>query len=408
MILSKRQFTGILYLTLLSFQIGCIGPSLSLRNIEPLTSVPKIRLVKTGTNTNQFAFEAELAKDATNQLIRFRGSNAEDWEKVFYVQAEASEILDWKALPPVQGSYQLKGKKLLFEPLFPLQYDINYHATLNVLRGEPLTGLERIQKSKIIEETFRLNKPNLNPSTVVTHVYPSTNSLPENLLKFYVHFSAPMSQGNVYTHIHLYDSKDRKIPLPFLELGEELWNPSETRITILFDPGRIKKGLLPRENEGPVLIQGKSYKLIIQSDWLDASGTPLKESFTKTFSVTAPDNQIPSPNHWTVNAPKAGTKNPLMVDFSEPLDHALISRLIWIETSAQKSIEGSIVIKNAEKHWIFTPKEPWEPSDHKIVIETKIEDLAGNTVTRPFEVDRLEGPKEKTNEEFLRINFTIK
>ena len=408
MILSKRQFTGILYLTLLTFQIGCIGHSLSLRNIEPLTSVPKIRLVKTGTNTNQFAFEAEFAKDATNQLIRSRGSNAEDWEKVFYVQAEASEILDWKALPPIQGSYQLKGKKLLFEPLFPLQYDINYHATLNVLRGEQLTGLERIQKSKIIEETFRLNKPNLNPSTVVTYVYPSANSLPENLLKFYVHFSAPMSQGNVYTHIHLYDSKDRKIPLPFLELGEELWNPSETRITILFDPGRIKKGLLPRENEGPVLIQGKSYKLRIESDWLDASGTPLKESFTKTFSVTAPDNQIPSPNHWKVNAPKAGTKNPLMVDFSEPLDHALISRLIWIETSAQKFIEGSIVIKNAEKHWIFTPKEPWEPSDHKIVIETKIEDLAGNTVTRPFEVDRLEGPKEKTNEEFLRINFTIK
>ena len=408
MILSKRQFAGILYLTLLSFQIGCIGPSLSLRNIDPLTSVPKIRLVKTGTNTNQFAFEAEFVKDATDQLIRSRGSNAEDWEKVFYVQAEASEILDWKALPPVQGSYQLNGKKLLFKPLFPLQYDINYHATLNVLRGEPLTGLERIQKSKIIEETFRLNKPNLNPSTVVTHVYPSANSLPENLLKFYVHFSAPMSQGNVYTHIHLYDSKDRKILLPFLELGEELWNPSETRITILFDPGRIKKGLLPRENEGPVLIQGKSYKLIIQSDWLDASGTPLKESFTKTFSVTAPDNQIPSPNHWTVNAPKAGTKNPLMIDFSEPLDHALISRLIWIETSAQKFIEGSIVIKNAEKHWIFTPKEPWEPSDYKIVIETKIEDLAGNTVIRPFEVDRLEGPKEKTNEEFLRINFTIK
>ncbi len=408
MILSKSQFTGILYLTLLSFQIGCIAHSLSLRNIAPLTSVPKIRLVKTGSDTNQFAFEAEFAKDASDQLIKPRDSNAEDWEEVFYVQTEVSEILDWKALPPVQGSYQLNGNKLLFKPLFPLQFDINYHVTLNTLKAEQLIGLERIQKSKIVEKTFRLNKPNIDPSTVVTQVYPSSNSLPENLLKFYVHFSAPMSQGNVYTHIHLYDSKDRKIALPFLELGEELWNPSGTRITILFDPGRIKKGLLPRENEGPVLIQGKSYKLTIESDWPDASGTPLKESFTKTFSVTSPDNKIPSPNHWTVNAPKSGTKDPLMVDFSEPLDHALISRLIWIETSAQKFIEGSIAIKNSEEYWIFNPKEPWEPGDYKIVIETKIEDLAGNTVVRPFEVDRLESPKEKTNEGFLRINFTIK
>ena len=38
-------------------------------------------------------------------------------------------------------------------------------------------------------------------STIVEHVYPSTDQLPENQLKFYLHFSAPMSRGEAYSRI---------------------------------------------------------------------------------------------------------------------------------------------------------------------------------------------------------------
>tara|TARA_B110000116_G_C16779027_1_gene557303 strand:- start:483 stop:1709 length:1227 start_codon:yes stop_codon:yes gene_type:complete len=406
--LSKRQFIGILGLTFSFIQNGCISHSISSKNNAILPSSSEIRLVKTGTKTNQFSFQVEFTKDTANQLLKFRNPDLDGWQKLFNVKAEVSDTLGWRTLPPVQGSYRFNENKLLFEPLFPLQYDINYHVILHTLEEEKLTGLGKIKGSQGVKKTFRINKPATEPSTIVKHVYPSANSLPENLLKFYVHFSAPMSQGNIYKHIHLYDSNDKRIELPFLELGEELWNPSETRITILFDPGRIKKGLSPRESESPILIQGESYKLIIKSDWLDASGTPLKESFTKTFSVTAPDNQIPSTNHWKVITPKVETKDPLILDFSEPLDHALISRLIWIEGTLKEFIGGTINTKDSEKRWVFVPEDHWTADDYKIVIETKIEDLAGNTVIRPFEIDRLEDPKEKSNEEFIRINFTVK
>ena len=104
-------------------------------------------------------------------------------------------------------------------------------------------------------------------------VYPSRDLLPENLLQFYIFFSAPMSRGEAYRRITLLDIATGKIvDAPFLELDEELWSPDGTRFTLVFDPGRIKRGLKPREEVGPVLEAGKSYSLVIDRQWLDALG----------------------------------------------------------------------------------------------------------------------------------------
>ena len=58
---------------------------------------------------------------------------------------------------------------------------------------------------------------------------------------------------------------------PFLELDEELWSPDGDSLHLVFDPGRIKRGLKPREEVGPVLEAGKSYSLVIDREWVDAS-----------------------------------------------------------------------------------------------------------------------------------------
>jgi len=91
----------------------------------------------------------------------------------------------------------------------------------------------------------------------VQHVFPSAAALPANQLKFYVQFSAPMSRGEAWKHIRLLNHEGKPVDLPFLELDQELWDPNYQRLTILFDPGRIKRGLLPREEAGPIIEQGK-------------------------------------------------------------------------------------------------------------------------------------------------------
>ena len=56
--------------------------------------------------------------------------------------------------------------------------------------------------------------------------------------------------------------------------GEELWDPNFQRLTMTFDPGRIKRGLTSNETMGPPIAEGKRYTLVIDRDWPDARGVP--------------------------------------------------------------------------------------------------------------------------------------
>jgi hypothetical protein len=48
------------------------------------------------------------------------------------------------------------------------------------------------------------------------------------------------------------------------------------RLTLFIDPGRIKRGVLPLEEVGPALEEGKRYTLMIDRDLKDGTGNPLK------------------------------------------------------------------------------------------------------------------------------------
>src|SRR5262249_32867051 len=142
-----------------------------------------------------------------------------------------------------------------------------------------------------ITSVFQAPRRSETPTTRVSQVYPSSDTLPENLLKFYIHFTAPMSRGNIYDHIHLRDESGKEVELPFLEIDEELWDPTMTRLTLFIDPGRIKRGVRPLEEVGPSLEAGKSYTLVIGREWRDGVGNPLKQGFEKAFKVAPPDRE---------------------------------------------------------------------------------------------------------------------
>ena len=354
---------------------------------------------------------AEVVVDPSSSRAEFRihgldlgaveaGSAAENLVSV-------SVAREGEALPPMLGSYRVSGNDLVFAPRFPLDRSISRY----VVSVDPslVAASDKSRKLELLVEARfgREKSPGKTPPSIVEGVYPSRDVLPENTLKFYIAFSSPMSRGGVYSHIRLLDESGRPILDPFLELGEELWSVDGKRFTILFDPGRIKRGLKPREDVGPVLEAGKRYTLVIDSDWLDARGRPLAREYRKTFRVGSPDETMPDPQNWKVDAPRAGSREPLVIRFRESLDHALAERLILVLGPSGRAIVGTVRLEAEETVWKFVPNEPWGEGGYRIQVGTDLEDLVGNSVGRRFEVDLVEPITAAVRDSTVTIPFRV-
>jgi hypothetical protein len=326
------------------------------------------------------------------------------WHNLLAVYAEqkSSTSMD---LPPMSGSYRVRSGVIRFEPQFPLERGVTYKA---VFRVDRISGSAEGAGPKVMVSTFRLPTNQSNPTTVVSQVYPSAGVLPENLLKFYIHFTAPMSRGRIYDHIHLREETGKEIELPFLEIDEELWDSALTRLTLFIDPGRIKRGVRPLEEVGPALEAGKRYRLVIDRAWQDGTGNPLKEGFQKTFEVGPPDRDPPDPAHWKIHPPKPETREPLTLTFPESLDHALAQRVIRVTGEGGEPLEGKTALEDQERRWIFRPVLPWQRGSYKLVVETTLEDLAGNNIGKQFEVDVFERVQRRLATPVVKLPFEIR
>lgn len=297
------------------------------------------------------------------------------WNAFFSVTANQSS-------EPMLGTYSIESGVLRFRPRWPLLPDVKYVARLNPLSQPIVRSLASPSTT-----TFSIPKQTSPPPAVLTAIYPSAERLPENLLRMYLQFSAPMRRGDVYDFIHILDANGRPVSSPFVTLGEELWNEDGTRLTLLLDPGRQKHDLLPRQQAGPVLESGKSYTLVIDAAWPDVHGRPLGLETRKRFDAIQPETRPIQPSEWKIIAPKPNSRDPLTIEFDRSLDHALLQRVVGVVNASGKIVDGEIKVSGSETLWQLTPREPWAAGDYDVVIEAILEDVTGNRVGRAFEVD---------------------
>ena len=326
------------------------------------------------------------------------------WQRLLSVRVEQGDLLTDVGLPPMLGSYRVESNLIRFEPQFPLEPGVKYRASFypDKLPGTGVTS------SRLITAAFELPRRAIaKPTTTVREIYPTANVLPENLLKFYVHFSASMSRGHIYDHIRLENQAGKAVELPFLEIDEELWNPDMTRLTLFIDPGRIKRGVLPLEEIGPALEQGKYYTLVIDRDWRDGAGVPLKQTFRKRFQVSSPDREPVNPDKWNIQPPRAETRRPLMIVFPESMDHALAQRVIQVQNASNQLLEGTVELSNHERRWRFVPAQAWRRGPHALLVQKTIEDLAGNNIGKAFEVDLFDNVQRRFTNATVRLPFEV-
>ena len=269
-----------------------------------------------------------------------------------------------------KASFDEEKRILVFVPRFPI---------------DPGTQLE-IEVKSILNAKFTLPGKTKKKKSTVTQIYPTGDVLPANLLKFYIHFSQPMQKGNIYQNFSIFDlQKEKNVEIPFLELEEELWSRDGKRLTLFFDPGRIKRGLKPRQDLGPVFLPGKKYQFRISGEWKDENGFTLGEDVVKTFSTSEEDHSPPTYQSWKIKNTNNREDSQTVIQFDEPLDSALCRRVIQLEADGRPIQLRASKIGAGEQQLTLTtqkrnPKEKWV-----LVIGAELEDLCGNRIGKPFD-----------------------
>ena len=276
------------------------------------------------------------------------------------------------------GRYDTDGTTLRFTPAYPLVGGLTYVARLRPARVT--TAARELSATLTVPRAVKASP------TMVENIYPTGERVPANVLRMYIVFSAPMSIGQSASHLRLVDEDGQTVSGAFLQLEEELWDPTRRRLTVLFDPGRVKRGLRTNLERG----------------------APLKSGHV-TASSSMPAGSMAKARRWVRrssadygSATPTGARRILYVGASIRFAQEVGTRRRCVRRAARSRARGSVTdgggrerwahrrmvtVPDSAREWRFTPAHPWRPGSYRLRVSTDLEDVAGNSLRRVFDTD---------------------
>ena len=354
---------------------------------DPAPGGPRIRLATAPSGERTIDVSGLPAADLEH--LERTALTRDAWQAVLRVHVPRADPASAE-LPPVLGSHAVHAGVLRFTPRFPFAAGQRYEVVFDPASLPSARSRSESSPSRTLRTTVDVPAPDREPSTRVAAVYPTGPEVPENHLRLYIVFSAPMGLGSGSPHVRLLDEHGQPVADAFLPLEVDLWNADRTRYTVLYDPGRVKRGIRPNAELGRPLSADRKYTLVIDERWRDAAGQPLVEPFRREFRVGPPRERALEPEAWRLDPPAPATRDPLAVRFPVPLDYGLLQSALRVATGGGRPLAGAIRVEEGETRWTFTPRAPWRPGDYQLVAAATLEDVAGNRIGRPFEVDAVD------------------
>jgi hypothetical protein len=361
----------------LSLLAGC-------RPGAPDDNRPVIALVVPADRPDTAFVEVSGLSRPALDALRSQPANSPSWQAFARVEVlPADSDQPGAGLPAVSGAYAVTDAAVRFTPSFPFDPGARYRVAVDtgtLPGGSPGITTAIVGRPAQVVTAAR---------ATVTSVSPGGGVLPENVLRVYLHFSAPMGRRGGSGHVRLLDENGREVVDPFLPLEAELWNGDHTRYTLFFDPGRVKTGIRPNDEMGRALSKGRRYTLVVDPDWRDAYGRPLAAPFRHEFRAGPAIAAALDPLLWKVNPPRGGSRDPLVVSFPHALDRGLLARALGVESETGVTTPGTPVVEAHETRWRFVPAAPWQAGRYRLVVLGILEDPSGNRIGRAFEIDPL-------------------
>jgi hypothetical protein len=275
------------------------------------------------------------------------------------------------AFPPMAGQLRRRGRDLCFVPRFPFLAGTTY----NVRVGDTDVAV--------------LTRPGPGqPATAeVLGISPAAAEVPRNLLRCYVQFSVPMSEGQAARHVRLVRDDGSVLAGALLAGPDELWDAGRHRLTVLLDPARIKRGLAGHRAAGYPLRTGEPFRLVVDPEFRDGQGIPLRAGAERRYLVGADERRLVRPGDWALAVPRRGTAEPLRAGFGRSLDQGLLARCLRVAGPGGQPVGGAVQLGAGERSWQLVPRRAWAPGPHLLLVDPILEDVAGNSVRRVFDRD---------------------
>lgn len=330
----------------------------------------------------------EGLSSTTIDLLKARELTEKQWSSFFNIKVE-------DASRPIIGSYQVSSTQISFNPRFLPDQEVWYVITFsNQKLGELLE--DHVTKGEL-SWRVRFNEIGEVVNRVVD-LFPQSEQLPSNVLRFYVHFANPVDFQNPHNYIRIENSESEIVSGPFVEMEEGLWSSDRRRLTLLIHPGRIKRNVGPNMTIGEVFKEGESYRLVVSAKW------NLEEDYTKTFKIVDAVRTTIDVDAWTVRAPAYGTLADLAIGTRKLLDKALSERLVSIINEDENIVEGQFLYDSEKSTLSFTPAKKWPTGTYWINVDPRLEDVCGNT---PLSVFDVEGEGSKIRADKIQVKFEV-
>ena len=224
----------------------------------------------------------------------------------------------------------------------------------------------------------------------VTSIEPSAPVLPSNTLRFYITFDRP-ARGLVHqSGIKLLDSNNVPVENAFMDFGQELWSPDGKRLTVLFDPGEIKRGVEAPHSELSPLKENKNYKIIF--------GT-----FQHAFRVGPAIRDKLDPATWTILTVEAPARS-VDIKFDRVMDAGLLEDQLQVQDDEGRPVMVAVQVMAGGLGVRLKPSHPFRKGEYRISISPILEDVAGNRINEALDHAVHEKPTESPG---LVIDFVV-
>ena len=82
----------------------------------------------------------------------------------------------------------------------------------------------------------------------------------------------------------------------------------------------------------------------------------------------------------------------------------LVTRWV-VNPTESNQVAVEVALEDQERRWLFTPAQPWKAGPHTVLVQTTIEDLAGNNIGKAFEVDLFENVQRGLTNLTVKLSF---